>query len=308
MVAAISLLIIHNNGYLGFIVPVSISNTERMKEIRKRFVENGIIWVSNYAIRPAKLFSGAEQRLSIYIFKKDKIKSGKLFSSKYYKWNTEERSFLFSNISLYETKISGSKIWEKINNELFLSIFNKVNATSEQVEQYVRKGNVIYYKNTGIGYYVTTTLIPPECYINDIKQSSSRETTIGFEKEIYKYIFHSLFSSSLFFLNYHSKSNCRDLNPTDLTQFKFPASILNEEKLIDLSSRLQNSLVENSWFQIRNQKQTGEVKIQSFTSSQSKPIIDEIDKVLAQHYGFTEEELDFIINYDIKYRMGKELD
>ena len=40
------------------------------------------------------------------------------------------------------------------------------------------------------------------------------------------------------------------------------------------------------------------------------------DKVLAQHYGFTDEELDFIpsaslrtgINYDIKYRMGKELD
>ena len=33
--------------------------------------------------------------------------------------------------------------------------------------------------------------------------------------------------------------------------------------------------------------------------------IDEIDTVLARHYGFTEEELDFIINYDIKYRMGK---
>jgi hypothetical protein len=27
-----------------------------------------------------------------------------------------------------------------------------------------------------------------------------------------------------------------------------------------------------------------------------------------QHYGFTHEDLDFIINYDIKYRMGKELD
>jgi hypothetical protein len=24
----------------------------------------------------------------------------------------------------------------------------------------------------------------------------------------------------------------------------------------------------------------------------------------AQHYGFTDEELDFIINYEIKYRMG----
>jgi hypothetical protein len=27
---------------------------------------------------------------------------------------------------------------------------------------------------------------------------------------------------------------------------------------------------------------------------------------LAKHYGFTKEELDFIINYDIKYRMGKD--
>jgi hypothetical protein len=40
---------------------------------------------------------------------------------------------------------------------------------------------------------------------------------------------------------------------------------------------------------------------------------DEIDRVLAAHYGFTDEELDFIpstklragINYDIKYRMGR---
>ena len=38
----------------------------------------------------------------------------------------------------------------------------------------------------------------------------------------------------------------------------------------------------------------------------SKPIIDEIDRVLAEHYGFTGEELDFIINYDIKYRMGRD--
>jgi hypothetical protein len=38
----------------------------------------------------------------------------------------------------------------------------------------------------------------------------------------------------------------------------------------------------------------------------ARPIIDEIDRVLAAHYGFTDEELDFIINYDIKYRMGRD--
>ena len=47
---------------------------------------------------------------------------------------------------------------------------------------------------------------------------------------------------------------------------------------------------------------------------QFKPITDEIvgiaspveNRVLAQHYGFTAEELDFIINYDIKYCMGRD--
>jgi len=49
----------------------------------------------------------------------------------------------------------------------------------------------------------------------------------------------------------------------------------------------------------------GELTIQCLFPSRSKPIIDEIDRVLAQHYGFTDEELDFIINYDIKYRVGR---
>jgi len=49
---------------------------------------------------------------------------------------------------------------------------------------------------------------------------------------------------------------------------------------------------------------TGKVIYAQFYPKYSKPIIDEIDRVLAKHYGFTDEELDFIINYDIKYRMG----
>ena len=37
----------------------------------------------------------------------------------------------------------------------------------------------------------------------------------------------------------------------------------------------------------------------------NKTIIVKIDTVLTTHYDFTEEELDFIINYDIKYRLGR---
>ena len=59
---------------------------------------------------------------------------------------------------------------------------------------------------------------------------------------------------------------------------------------------------------ITNSKTRGTVESYVFLKKKSKPIIDEIDTVLAEHYGFTEDELDFIINYDIKYRMGKELE
>ena len=54
-------------------------------------------------------------------------------------------------------------------------------------------------------------------------------------------------------------------------------------------------------------REMGGLTIQCVIPRKSKPIIDEIDELLAKHYGFTEEELDFIINYDIKYRMGDEL-
>ena len=49
----------------------------------------------------------------------------------------------------------------------------------------------------------------------------------------------------------------------------------------------------------------GKISYDEFRIGESKAILDEIDTVLARHYGFTEEELDFILNYDIKYRLGR---
>ena len=49
---------------------------------------------------------------------------------------------------------------------------------------------------------------------------------------------------------------------------------------------------------------TGKVEYDQFYPRNSKPLIDAIDRVLAKHYGFTDEQQDFIINYDIKYRIG----
>ncbi len=92
----------------------------------------------------------------------------------------------------------------------------------------------------------------------------------------------------------------------------FPCSLAQiQDNLSSLLSELARNLVEhfvkNSTEITNNYRVYGVLHIQSFQPRLSKALIDEIDRVLARHYGFTDEELDFIINYDIKYRMGSAL-
>ena len=296
----------HDNSYLSLIVPLALSSTDRMMDIRKSLTNYASIWISNYAIRPGKLFTGAEQRLSIFIASRHHKR--KIFTTKYLKWNSEERDHLFNCFQYHEWSQHKTlrDVWPKFDIAASEIILYKV--TKQPVSIAACLGSTtscrLYYKNTGIGYYIVVTQQPPICYINGERTSSSRETTLALKNQKVFPIVHCILNSSLFFLVYQQLSNCRDFNPSDIRQFRLPESLLNEQALPDLSEKLQRSLESNSWFQTRHQRQTGEVKIQSFTPSFSKPTIDKIDCVLAKHYGFTDEELDFIINYDIKYRMG----
>ena len=79
------------------------------------------------------------------------------------------------------------------------------------------------------------------------------------------------------------------------------------DQLVDLKEKLMNDFKTHKkiYQRLSNNVLT---KFDSFYPQLSKHLIDRIDFLFAQHYGFTEEELDFIINYDIKYRMGKELE
>jgi hypothetical protein len=85
-----------------------------------------------------------------------------------------------------------------------------------------------------------------------------------------------------------------------------PDSLLKDKSFVPLSKRLTKSLYENAETRIRTRADGSKQKELNFKVALSKGIIDEIDRILAKHYGFTDDELDFIINYDIKYRIGNE--
>ena len=113
----------------------------------------------------------------------------------------------------------------------------------------------------------------------------------------------SVYNSSLFYIWFILVSNCRDLLLRDISAYP----VINFNIDTKIIHSLFRDYTEKSVRKTTFYASTGKVVYDEFYPKLSKPIIDEIDKVLAVHYGFTDEELDFIINYDIKYRMGDEL-
>lgn len=115
-------------------------------------------------------------------------------------------------------------------------------------------------------------------------------------------------SSNLFYWYWRVASNCRHLTNRELDAFPLANTLIKKSTCLDsLCDKYENNLVKTKKRTVTISRSSGEIVQDFYFMKLSKPIIDEIDKVLANHYGFTEEELDFIINYDIKYRMGDEL-
>ena len=86
-------------------------------------------------------------------------------------------------------------------------------------------------------------------------------------------------------------------------------NIVKDQQLVTEGKKLFKDYEKKKYTKSTHYKTTGnDVIYDEYYPKKSKLIIDEIDKIIARHYGFTEKELDFIINYDIKYRMGDELD
>ena len=97
-------------------------------------------------------------------------------------------------------------------------------------------------------------------------------------------------------------SDCRNLNRRDLLAFPLEVDSLpngTRTELAKLGRRYVDALKNTSTTMTKSG-----LRIQTFSYANCKPIIDSIDRVLALHYGFSDEELDFIVNYDIKYRLG----
>jgi hypothetical protein len=303
-----SICIIKKQGKLSMIVPVSIFSTKGFVSLQKFIIDNfNNIWISNFA-DSCKLFQGITKRLTIIILSNHQKSA--FYQTKYYK--EKYNSDLFKIIKyqklekLYYT-VEGSipKIFDSIEKSILNKVFNDKNQLIQNCQS--QEGKSLYFTRTLRNFCLFHHEKPYRLDKDNNKVYASEIIEVKYYQYLYWLIL-SIFNSNLFVWFYNLFSDMRHINKGINELFMIPQernkTTVNQH-LQQLILSLMNSYEDN--VQIKKANSSG-IRERYYQPRLSKPIIDEIDKILAEHYGFTEAELDFIINYDIKYRMGKELE
>jgi hypothetical protein len=118
-----------------------------------------------------------------------------------------------------------------------------------------------------------------------------------------------IINSSLFYWFWRVMFDGYHCGKNNISAFPFNISKLGEIEIRELTSLnilLMEDFQLNSTLNQVRYRHTGLVEYDQFNVKKSKHILDKIDHVICNHLNFNAEEIDFIVNYEIKYRMGQE--
>ena len=214
------------------------------------------------------------------------------------RWASEHRKWLFSNLN-FTASINQARIW-RFSSSLEYSIFRKYSKDTA-IGKYVSShpgDPLIHYRSAGLRYWI---IFLRKGFNTD---SASNKEKHVINTDVADYLMAAL-NSSMFWWYYSTNYDMFNLTESNVLDFSLNYDSINNvgEKALKLETDMDN----HKLISVVNKSSGGVNKSFAYQKKLSKPIVDEIDNILAKHYGFTEEELDFIINYDIKYRMGDQL-
>ncbi len=292
--------LINKSSWFGMIIPVSIISGESYKALAKVSFRSQA-WVSSYSNRPGKLFYGVEQRLVIYLRCQQTVR---LYTTSYFHWYERERANLFFLIKYHPTKLHLIRnIPYKIGNQTEATIIDKFYEKRGSIAKIEAPGQYECWYHDGPTYWIRSLPFIPKV----AKKGSSRSNhyhKLNFQTPEDAFLICSILNSSSFYFFFKKISNCRDFGIKEL--YEFPIGEIHtklKKRLSHLGRELGEQLKADAKPCTRVYP-SGKVEYEEYYPAKCKLIIDRIDFVLSKHYGFSEEELDFILNYDIKYRMG----
>ena len=308
-----SISLCRSRGRLGFIVPVSSVSTDRYATLRSELSRRSLHY-SSFDDRPSRLFDGLQHiRLAIHLIAPKVRLSSARFSTRYNKWSSRERAGLFAGLRYVRSDLvggeSGRGSLPKLSSDRERGILRKLYNEGRSMAHCLRasgRGRICYTRK--MGHFLQFLDFEPRIVdgAGNLRLPSELKM-LYFDSEVHAKVALCLFNSSLFYWYMKVFSDCRNVNRREIESF--PIDMDRSE-----GGREHVAAADELMADLRNNSEHREMRFGSETLTvqctlpkYSKSIIDEIDRVLGQRYGFTDEELDFIINYDIKYRMGQEL-
>jgi hypothetical protein len=291
------------NGLLGLIVPLSLVCTARTGTVRN-FVRNRQSWVASFDMRPSSLFEGVAQRLCIFLNAACTTSTGRLYTGGYRRWTSNERSSLLALTQFQPAAAAAPEaVIPKFVSAHEAPVLLKISGAS--LESFEQAGSRPIYVHRIVRYFVKALDFVPYFRAADGKKGKSEDYKVFTFQKAEQTSIAAALNSTLFYWFWRSHCDGFHCGYQDVYSFpwKPPLSPNIRSRLNNLLPELMQRLRSTS---SRKQIKTkaGNIEYEEFTPQNGKAIADQIDSVLAQQYGFTEEELDFIINYDIKYRMG----
>ena len=292
--------LLDKNGSLAYIVPISFTSSDSLSGVHC-LLENNCknIWVSSYAVRPQPVFQNAVVNTSIILFEKTLTKCKNIFSTKMYR---KGKNFNLSNLidNLQFVEVKELKMFgriPKISLPIEKSILQKI-FKQKPIKDFVKdKGKPIYYRVVGGRYFKIVT---------NYTTRSNKETSFFVDKK-YRDLIACILSSNLSFYFYQVYSNNLSWTFSDICSFTIPFDNINSkiiEKIEDLYKQYLKDIEKNA--NVRKVSTESKYTMEEFKEykiGKSKHIIDKIDRLICPLYGLTEEEMEFIIGYELEFRV-----
>ena len=288
-------------GCMTFIVPISFTSSDSLSGIhRLLFTSCNTLRVSSYAVRPQPVFENAVVNTSIFFCQRTDTRIQYVYSTKMHrKGKNFNLQNLIDHLAYTDVKdyLRFGRI-PKVGSEIEKSILGKLCSLSDVAHYVTIDGNPIYYRTSGGRYFKVVTSYPT---------GSTKEKALIIEKE-YSNAIGCALSSNLGFWYYQIYSNNLDWKTCEIQSFPLPQ--FNSEvlsKLNDLYAEYLEDIEKNA--NVRVTSGTSSYNVPTFKEykiGKSKAIIDRIDDYIGPLYGLTTEEIEFLKNYEIEFRLSDE--
>lgn len=289
-----------HNGVLSYIVPMSITSSEAMSGVHNLLFDNcEDVTISSYSNRPRQMFESAGLRCSIISFWRTDSAIKRLMTTKMMRRRyDDEIESLIKNLQFentYDLRMFGRL--PKAGSVAEVSVLRKMFKNRQVLDFEKSGGKKIYYRAAGGRYW------------NVVTNYSTHTSAEKYLSTRYTPQICACLSSSLFWFYQQVYTDGLNLKVYEIEHFPVPdfENVDNRvlDKLENIYLRYLKDIERNA--NQRDASGSSSYNVDSFKEYKigySKKIIDEIDDFIGPLYGLTKDEVEFIKNYEIEFRMA----